>query len=819
MIENFINPEQRDTYMTLRVVELFAGVGGFRLGLEGPPGSSRQGSFKVVWSNQWEPSTKKQHAAETYVERWNLQKSDDNPLIFHGDGETFVNEDISKIDSKDIPEHDLLVGGFPCQDYSVARTSASGLEGKKGVLWWEILRIITDKRPKYVMLENVDRLLKSPTSQRGRDFAVMLASLDELDYVVEWRVINAADYGMPQRRRRVFILAYAPGTSQHEALSSKSDILGWIEREGVHAQAFPIHPLGVLVPMSKPLRSHKDADLANVSNEFNVGANPKSKSTFMDAGVMVDGQYYTYKSKPNFEGERTVLSDILLSPSRVALDYCIEPDSVFKGKGWKYLKGAKEEPRKGTGNFTYLYKEGPMIFPDALDRPSRTIITGEGGATASRFKHVVKFRPTKKMREVFNLDSDGVQLIRKELRLKKSEWIRRLTPIELERLNMFPDNHTSGTTDTKRAFFMGNALVVGIVERIGERLTMNYEGDELSPSTIISKIISGHRKGLEKMNKELEEMGLSQGLSVEGDIQQISKIYHSNKTNKKQLRDSVSEPIRIFRGLELWPALKYSGTQAINAYHHAMPRKNWKKSNRYKNAGRKFVGLLDFLIIDFETWNEDGGKMNHEKLLREILTKLDADIVREIYHGSDLNSLGIDEEAKNIALQLMCAFVEQEVNWGTENFQKHTNFGNTEYMYLHPDKCKYLQEAVPRDFYCSHILYLFDQLEQGAELETLLTKFIKKNKSKTSPMTKPTIMPAIDGEHIRDGYGQFMLSYQNKAVTRWIEPFLDEVDSLCKIAGENHLWEKRYSVDDSGGVVIKDECPKEGEDWPKILLR
>jgi len=470
LIEIFINPEQRDRDMTLRVAELFAGVGGFRLGLEGPPGCSREGNFKVVWSNQWEPSTKKQHAAEIYVERWNLQISQDDSLAFHADGETFINDDISKIDTNDIPDHDLLVGGFPCQDYSVARAAATGLEGKKGVLWWEILRILTDKRPRYVMLENVDRLLKSPTSQRGRDFAVMLASLDELDYVVEWRVINAADYGMPQRRRRVFILAYAAGTPQHEVLSSKSDILGWIEKEGAHAQAFPILPLGVLIPMPKLLKSRKDSDLADVSDEFNVGANPKSKSPFMESGVMVDGEYYTYKSKPNFEGELTTLSEILITPGKVPMEYCIEPDSVLKEKGWNYLKGAKEEPRKGTDDFTYLYKEGSMIFPDALNKPSRTIITGEGGSSASRFKHVVKFKPTKKMKEEFDLDSDEVQHIRKEIGLKKSEWIRRLTPIELERLNMFPDNHTEGTTDGKRAFFMGNALVVGIVQKLAEVL-------------------------------------------------------------------------------------------------------------------------------------------------------------------------------------------------------------------------------------------------------------------------------------------------------------------------------------------------------------
>src|SRR5699024_5905062 len=105
---------------------------------------------------------------------------------------------------------DLIVGGFPCQDYSVARSLSGekGIQGKKGVLFWEIARAIENTHPKYVLLENVDRLLKSPSSQRGRDFAVMLATFQHFDYSVEWRVINAADYGFPQRRRRVFIFAY-----------------------------------------------------------------------------------------------------------------------------------------------------------------------------------------------------------------------------------------------------------------------------------------------------------------------------------------------------------------------------------------------------------------------------------------------------------------------------------------------------------------------------------------------------------------------------------------------------------------------------------
>ena len=198
-------------------MELFAGVGGFRLGFEGPSEEANRDKFKVVFSNQWEPSTKRQHAAEIYAERWNMESIGDSETRFrsktHPD-DMFVNEDIATIDAKEIPEHDLLCGGFPCQDYSVAKTldKSAGLEGKKGVLWWEIHRITKHHMPQYLLLENVDRLLKSPRGQRGRDFAVMLASLDELGYTVEWRVIDASEYGFPQRRKRVFIFAPLPET-------------------------------------------------------------------------------------------------------------------------------------------------------------------------------------------------------------------------------------------------------------------------------------------------------------------------------------------------------------------------------------------------------------------------------------------------------------------------------------------------------------------------------------------------------------------------------------------------------------------------------
>ena len=170
------------------VAELFAGVGGFRLGLD-------KSGWKTIFANQWEPGKKSQWAFDCYNS--------------HFPDSLNLNVDVATVSSTDIPAHELLVGGFPCQDYSVASTlvNSKGIQGKKGVLWWEIYRIASDKKPRFILLENVDRLLKSPASQRGRDFAIILSCFASLGYAVEWRVINGADYGFPQKRRRVYIFA------------------------------------------------------------------------------------------------------------------------------------------------------------------------------------------------------------------------------------------------------------------------------------------------------------------------------------------------------------------------------------------------------------------------------------------------------------------------------------------------------------------------------------------------------------------------------------------------------------------------------------
>ena len=206
--------------MKKTVVELFAGVGGFRVGLNNIKGfdesgkAIEDGDWDFVWANQWEPATKEQHAYDCYATRFGKEESS--------------NEDISTVDKKKIPDHTLLVGGFPCQDYSVARSLSQekGIEGKKGVLWWQINDILKAKQPKFVLLENVDRLLKAPSKQRGQAFGIMLRCFTDNVYGVQWKVINAADYGHPQRRRRTFIFAFHKSTQYYKAFkaSAKKEI-------------------------------------------------------------------------------------------------------------------------------------------------------------------------------------------------------------------------------------------------------------------------------------------------------------------------------------------------------------------------------------------------------------------------------------------------------------------------------------------------------------------------------------------------------------------------------------------------------------------
>lgn len=399
----------------LKVAELFAGVGGFRIGLE----NTNNQMFEVTWGNQWEPGKKVQHAFDCYSTKFNTG--------------VHSNEDIAKVSDKELADTnaDLVVGGFPCQDYSVARSlnGELGISGKKGVLFWQIVRVIQNTIPKYVLLENVDRLLKSPSSQRGRDFAVMLSTLNELGYDVEWRVINAADYGNAQRRRRVFIFAYRKNMNYSKEMNQHNNEQ-MIYSKGLFARSFAVED----EPNKNRIGSVKlSSDIVKVSDEFSY--------KFFNAGIMRDGEVTTIDTIPIYE-KSIPLRDII--EDDVDEKYILNEAKLEK---FKYMRGGKKIERTSKDGYKYIYSEGGMSEVDSLDLPGRTMLTSEG--TSNRSTHVI--------------EQEGKR--------------RLITPIEAERLNGFPDNWTDTMPDRARYFCMGNALVVPLVTRIGneiEKIEIEY---------------------------------------------------------------------------------------------------------------------------------------------------------------------------------------------------------------------------------------------------------------------------------------------------------------------------------------------------------
>jgi DNA (cytosine-5)-methyltransferase 1 len=404
--------------MKKTVAELFAGVGGFRVGLNKVTLENNKvkekGDFSIVWANQWEPNEKKQFAFNCYINRF-------------GDNTSHSNLDITKVDKKTIPNHNLLVAGFPCQDYSVARSLSGekGIEGKKGVLWWQIFNTLEEKKPPFFLLENVDRLLASPSKQRGRDFGIMLRSLNDLNYFVEWRVINSGDYGFPQRRRRIFIFGTKSSTRYFRELKSSLKDANY-KKVSFFESIFPINTN--MLNQVIDLNSKKFKDIFEVSKSFNA--------KFFNSGIAYKGNVTSFKVLP-LMNQVSPLKNILQAGNIDEKYYLVNEEKM------KFLKGAKRIPRI-KNDLKYFYSEGKMTFPENLELPARTMLTSEG--THNRSSHVVEDPITHKNRF--------------------------LTPIECERLNQFPDDWTNtGMSIRKRYFVMGNALVTGVVAAIGEKIS------------------------------------------------------------------------------------------------------------------------------------------------------------------------------------------------------------------------------------------------------------------------------------------------------------------------------------------------------------
>jgi len=399
----------------IRVAEMFAGVGGFHLGL-----SRASSDFEVVWANQYEPSRKNQFAFNIYKNNFPNTNA--------------TNEDIALVDKTSIPDIDLLVGGFPCQDYSVASSGAKGIYGKKGVLWWDIKNVIEEKWPQFIFLENVDRLLTSPgvnSQQPGRDFGMILRTLSDLGYGVTWKMINAADYGFPQRRRRTFIFAFRNDT----AIKKHIKKLFHLEKQNIAEFIKDMPPLSSILENNN-LGEVSEIDLTKYSSLINFSDNFLVKKGFRKTGVMADGRVFMSDYQPKTVEPQTLQSIIRSNEADESLYLTLEKEQKFKElkSGFRTIKISK------TGH-EYPYGMGAIAFPDSLDKPARTMVTSEH--TVSRMSHVVA-------------DPGNGRL-------------RLISPEEAEKINTFPSGWTDveNITPPNRYFTMGNALVVDLVKMIG----------------------------------------------------------------------------------------------------------------------------------------------------------------------------------------------------------------------------------------------------------------------------------------------------------------------------------------------------------------
>ena len=257
----------------------------------------------------------------------------------------------------------------------------------------------------------------------------MLASLADLGYMVEWRVVNAADYGFPQKRRRVYIVGRLATGKADRPTSNAVELL---VRDGVLARALPVEESAVALGPDLTL----DGSLPDLSEAFGRGlaALPVRERRRDDRPRRVDPA-----TPARGTGPRPRCATCSTRPTR-SRPSTSSPRARSRSGSTSRARRPSRATHKASGT-EYFYQEGPIPFPDEIDGPARTILTGEGGTSPSRFKHLI-----------------GVEDGR----------YRRLTPRELERLDGFPDDWTdTGMPDGRRAFMVGNALIVGIIERIG----------------------------------------------------------------------------------------------------------------------------------------------------------------------------------------------------------------------------------------------------------------------------------------------------------------------------------------------------------------
>lgn len=438
----------------VRFVDLFSGIGGFRLGLK-KASKSHDTCSKQLPAQGWKWNKDKEeildgHSSSTSRKTWG--QSAKFRCVWSCDNNKYANQvyakqfgeanhhpgDIKGVDPRNIPGFDFLCAGFPCQAFSVAG-KRKGFQDTRGTLFFEICRIAEAKRPSLLLLENVKGLL---SHDGGRTFTVVLQSLDELGYWVEWQVLNSKHFGVPQNRERVFVVGHLRGTGGREVFPlGETDSSAYEAAEVEDSEFVSTVTAGYGKQNMRGSYLRSTPTSTSIDANYSKGADKHRQRTMVlrwqnkQQGVVVDDKAPALRASGG--------TDIRKKP-KVAISFTNphNPDEERKVN----LGDVSRAVKPPYGN------QQPLVFHENISR--NVSILEEAVALRSGASH-------------------SYQGVIENFR------IRRLTPVECERLQGFSDGWTEGLSDTQRYKCLGIAVTVNVVEFLGCEILKSLEASDV----------------------------------------------------------------------------------------------------------------------------------------------------------------------------------------------------------------------------------------------------------------------------------------------------------------------------------------------------
>jgi DNA (cytosine-5)-methyltransferase 1 len=437
----------------VKAVSLFAGIGGFDLALE-------RNGIEVVASVEWD-----KHAQSVLKNRF------PNSQIY-GDIQEVTGEQL--INAGFDPRNGIITGGFPCQDLSVAGKRA-GLAGNRSGLFWEICRLLDETKTQYFILENVPGLL---SSSNGADMGTVISALAQRGYGLAYRVLDAQHFGVPQRRRRVFIVGSLGdnGRTPAEILSIAEGRSGYLKAGGKTRKGSTTASDGSPTTVGTLLaRDHKGIDQISVEENKlvlfdlpNDDKEQKNDALLFQASRNENIRIFE-KHSPTLAVAGWARSLSVFSPSNFA-NYS-ENDDVAAT-----LRAGSGDLGGGSETLIAYPMHGAMIGRNDEAGPNGSGFLGENEASytltaSSQARHGVVIAPTLSASNNPSRSPQSSEITAQvEAMVNETGVVRRLTPLECERLQGFPDGWTEGQADGNRYKQLGNAVAVPVVSWIIERL-------------------------------------------------------------------------------------------------------------------------------------------------------------------------------------------------------------------------------------------------------------------------------------------------------------------------------------------------------------